>query len=301
MTKPNAFVVGAAKSGTTSLYHYLLDHPEVYLPREIKEINYISGANEYISSEAEYLRLYEGSEEYKVRMEISNSYLYHPETAERIKDIAGPDAKIIMILRNPVDAAHSLWKQTRHSGREPLAFEEALAAEADRMIDGCKRAALNDWSPNYFYTDRFTYALQVERYMTRFSKGSIAIYIFEEFFGNLEASWRELCEFLEIDPSYKPPGFGKVHNPSGLGVKSQLLNKALNQNARWKRAVTWAVPRKWKTRLRHFLDDLNKTKKNSPNSNGMSWETRRNLQKQFSNDVRNLELIVGRPLKDLWF
>lgn len=301
MTKPNVFIVGAAKAGTTSLYFYLIDHPDVYFPREMKEINFLSDANISVRTESEYLQLFAGSEKFPVRIDISTSYLYEAQTAARVRAFAGEDAKIVAVLRNPIDAAHSLWKQMRHYESEPLSFEDAIAAEQARMIDDNVRAQLKGWPANFFYTTRFTYTPQIERYLELFPRENVAIYIFEEFFGDLRASWKELCSFLAIDPTYEPAGLGKVYNPSGHGVRFHYLYRALYEDLRWKRLFTWAIPVGWKTRLRILLDDMNKTKDATAAGDGLHPATRRRLQEHFSSDVRALEKLLGRPLKDVWF
>lgn len=299
MIKPNCVIIGAAKAGTTSLYRYLLSHPEVYLPREMKEIGYFSGANETVITEEDYLKLYEGSDNYPVRMDISTSYLYESQTPAKINDLLGGDTKIIVLLRNPINAAYSLWKQIRHFGTEPLSFEEALAVENQRINDTVVRKYLSGWAANYFYTDRYIYTPQLRRYLEYFPKEKIAIYIFEEFFDNLEKSWQDFCSFLDIDPSHKPVGFGVVHNPSGHGIRSSLLQKALNKNIWWKKAFVWAIPKGWKTPLRLTLDDLNKVKNTSDKK--IDQTIKMHLQQLFSEDVRELEKLLHRPLNDVWF
>jgi hypothetical protein len=300
MGGPRVIIVGAAKAGTTSLYRYLLGHPQVFLPREMKEINYFSGASDAVRTQQAYLRLFDGAQASQVCMDISTSYLYDADSAAKIAELIGKDVKIIAMLRNPVNAAYSLWNQLRHFGDETGSFEDGLAREKRRRQDPARRPELRGWPANYYYTDRYTYAPQLERYLARFSKNNIAVYIFEEFFGNLQASWQQLCVFSGIDPAHQPANLGSIHNPSGQGIRSTLLHRALYENLWWKKAFVWAIPEHLKTRLRLSLDDLNKSRGSAAGS-GLSEATRIGLQAHFSNDVRTLEKLLGRSLADVWF
>lgn len=300
MSVPRVIVVGAAKAGTTSLYRYLLGHPQVFLPRETKEINYFSGAGDVVRTQQAYLRLFDGADTSQVCMDISTSYLYDAGSAARIAELLGQDVKIIVMLRNPVNAAYSLWNQLRHFGDETGSFEDALALEGRRRQDPALRAELRGWHANYYYTDRYTYTPQLERYLAKFPKDNIAVHIFEEFFGDLQKSWNELCFFSGIDPAHQPANLGTVHNPSGQGIKSKLLHRTLYENLWWKKAFVWAIPEHLKTRLRLTLDDINKTR-GSAAGNNLSDTTRLSLQAHFSDDVRALETVLGRSLADIWF
>jgi hypothetical protein len=293
MNKPNCVIIGAAKAGTTSLYVYLSEHPDVFLPRQLKEINYFSGANDRIKTETEYLSLYNGSEKFPVRMDISTSYLYDAETPKKIRELLGPDVKIIAFLRNPVDASYSLWKQMRHFGTEPLNFGEAIAAEQERIRD---RSSLQGWPPNYFYTDRFKYVPQLQRYLDRFPRDQISVFIFEEFFGALEESWDKLCQCVRASP-LRPKNLGSIHNPSSDGIKSTLIRDIVVKDLWWKKPITRLMPAPLKNRLRLKLDDWNKSGAETPLEN----DIRRRLQNEFDDDVRALEKMLGRKLGQIWF
>ncbi len=128
--KPDFFVVGAAKSGTSSLHRHLEQHPAVFMPA-VKEPHFFSDERppvQEVKSLREYLALFADSPLGARAGEASTSNLYSPESASRIKAFQ-PDAGIIMVLRNPVDRAYSQYWNQVHEGVEPLSFEEALEAE----------------------------------------------------------------------------------------------------------------------------------------------------------------------------
>ena len=292
--KPNVVLVGAAKAGTTSIHHYLKEHPQVFLPAEMKEINFLGGFNPAVRSEADYLALYTKSEVFPVRMDISTAYFYDPAAPERIRDFLGPVTKIIIFLRDPVETSYSMWKQIRYFGDEPLSFEDALMAEDQRRRDP---AGLKGWPSNYFYRDRSLYAPQLQRYYDTFPASQIKVFIFEDFFGDLGHGWKDLCAFLNIDHSFVPKNLGNIYNPGSAKHRSEFLHGIVYRHLWWKRFVTPLMPQKMKAWLRQIIYDLNKKK---DEDNSISPGLRRELTAAFTPDVAAVEKITGYSLKGIW-
>lgn len=211
-TMPNFLVIGAAKSGTTALYQYLRRHPQVYMtPRkhpkffayENEEIAFrgppprLTGGKPWaITDVQDYLTLFEGVEDEVALGEVSHSYLYRPTAAERIHRYI-PDAKLIVILRNPVDRAYSHFLNMVRGGREPLEdFAEALAQEEDRI-----RA---NWWPEFHYTRMGRYHKQLKRYFDLFGRDQISVYLYEEWDADTVAVLQDIFSFLGVDTSFKP-------------------------------------------------------------------------------------------------
>src|SRR5438067_1876114 len=148
---PNFFIVGAARSGTTSFNRYLSQHPQVYItPR--KEVHFFAAHHfprtgpgdeainrRVIGEEEQYAQLFAGVAGEKAIGESSVFYLCFPGTAERIAQ-AVPDAKIIVLLREPVDRAYSSYMHLVRYGREHLGFEEGLSHEEERRQKGFENA-----------------------------------------------------------------------------------------------------------------------------------------------------------------
>jgi hypothetical protein len=165
---PNFFIVGAAKAGTSSLYQYLRQHSQVYLSYPVKEPNFFAFDGEIIKfnglhTQAEtlpdsltslvaYEELFKDSMNYPARGEASTLYLYCPGTAERIRSLV-PDAKLIVVLRQPADRAYSHYIMMVRSGREWLSFEEALEQERTRIEQS--------WSPTWHYRETGYYHEQL--------------------------------------------------------------------------------------------------------------------------------------------
>src|SRR3712207_4104321 len=130
MTLPNFLVIGAMKSGTTALYYYLEQHPEIYMS-PVKEPNFFSQENaaDTVTHIGTYEQLFKGASGKKAIGEASHSYLYEPRAAAEIRRYV-PKVKLIAILRNPIDRAYSHFLHMVRSGTEPLDdFAQALREE----------------------------------------------------------------------------------------------------------------------------------------------------------------------------
>src|SRR5579859_908594 len=132
--RPNFFIVGAPKCGTTALNHYLSAHPEIFMAK--KEMHHFGadlkfGPQFFRRDRAEYLAEFAGGQGRKRVGESSVWYLFSREAAAELKAF-NPEARVIIMLREPVAMLHSLFHQFRADGNEPLlVFEEALAAEKE--------------------------------------------------------------------------------------------------------------------------------------------------------------------------
>ncbi len=195
---PNLFVVGAPRSGTTSLYKYLEMLPDVCMST-VKEPHYFNAALDprgplaaslsIVRDEQKYLRLFDHAGPRKVVGEATPTYLWDPVVPSRIKAKV-PDAKIVMILREPIERAHSHYLTDVRLGLEPRPFSQALTedhANADKVLG---RAHL--------YIEQGLYADQVERYLDTFGKKQIRIYLFEDFTCQPSKVMNELCKFLDV-------------------------------------------------------------------------------------------------------
>ena len=188
MKLPNFLIVGAAKSGTTSLFHYLKQHPEVFMP-SFKEPQYLVASKvrgrvfKNISVLEDYKGLFEDASQ-KAVGEASVFYLYfYKEAIQNIKTILGDDVKIIFVLRNPVDRAFSAYRHvSRNSLTETLSFEEALQEEPGRLERNPKM------TPMVMYKDMGLYNDAVQAYKESFKDVHIVLY--DDFKKDVEESVR---------------------------------------------------------------------------------------------------------------
>ncbi len=288
MRKPNFLIVGAAKSGTTSLFEYLRGHPDVFMPG-IKEASYFAGGGG--RSEADYLALFRNAGGARAVGEASGAYLYLPDTPAAIHGLLGPGARIVIILRNPIDMAYSLWGHMVREGFEDLSFSEAVAAEEKRMADPKFPYRSRAWRFNFAYADRARYARQVEAYFRTFKKSQLRVLIFEEFFADVEKGFADLCRFLDVAPDYRPDF--KAFNQSAV-VRSELLRKFLDEPTAWKDVLKAVTPAATRPRVKAWLKAMNYRKQRLPS---LSSTERERLWRLFERDVSELEVLLGRRLE----
>jgi hypothetical protein len=186
---PNALIIGAMRSGTTSLYTYLAQHPDVCASR-LKEPNYF--ARHYNRGEKWYRALFSPKSHHQVRFEATSYYLFHPLASQRVH-AAMPDAKLIAILRNPTARAYSHYQHCVAKGVETLSFEEALAAEKDRLAAG------KTWDLRHFsYVSRGHYAEQIERWLSLFPREQFLFLKAEEMYADPHACMSLVQRFLGL-------------------------------------------------------------------------------------------------------
>jgi len=214
--KPNFFILGAGKSGTTSLYVYLAQHPEIFMSF-VKEPTFFCDCFQIVKNPADYLALFEGAGDRKRVGEASHAYLTCPRSAALLRAFT-PDAKFVVTLRNPVDRAFSLYQHMTRMGDEWVgSFEEALAIEEARTLDSTFKFGNPQYFYNYLYFRSGLYSEQIERYYQWFERSRFLFVTFDELKSDALAVIGRVCEFLDVDPSFTP----KIHvHNKGHGVRS---------------------------------------------------------------------------------
>jgi hypothetical protein len=230
--RPNLFIVGQPKSGTTALHQFLGQHPEIYMS-SIKEPHFFCadfhlesdrayGRERFFDfrNESAYLQLFSRAKEVKIAGESSTNYLYSQVAAEKIHNF-NPDAKIIIILREPAKFLYSLHSHyVKFTEENEPDFLTALALETDRKQE--KATSPRVTSPSYlYYSQRVEYYQQVKRYCDRFSPKQIKVVIFEEFKLENERVFREILDFLTVDSSFTP-------EYEAVNVNKEVKFKAIN-------------------------------------------------------------------------
>jgi hypothetical protein len=202
-TLPNFFIVGAARSGTTSLDRYLNQHPEIYITPK-KETHFFASEDLplclgpgddrltrlLIRDEDEYAQLFARVTGAKTIGESSAFYLSFPGTAERIATTI-PDAKILIILREPVERAYSSYMFMVRDGRETLGFEEGLSKEEERKQQS--------YEPIWWYKELSLYYKQVKHYLDVFGIERVKVLLFEEFCTNPGKVLHDVFNFLKVN------------------------------------------------------------------------------------------------------
>jgi len=181
---PNFLIVGAMKSGTTTLAHSLNLHPEVFVCP--KEINYFFDFSKDVSWYKNHFKTKK-----TIIGEKAPIYMYLPAVAKKIQQY-NPKMKLIFILRNPVDRTYSNYWHAYKQGRETFTFEKALAEEKERIMKDIF----------YGYVQRSKYALQIQNYLKYFSINQMHFIIYEEFIDNPHNTIKETLRFLGVDDSF---------------------------------------------------------------------------------------------------
>ena len=291
MTMPNFFIVGAQKAGTTSLYYYLKQHPQIYMsPR--KEPHFFEGMHwDFyrpgrmalpVTDLADYQALFEGVTDEKAIGEASASYLYSPKAPTLIKRSI-PYARLIAILRNPADRAYSNFLHCVRAGRESIVdFAEALRVEEERIK--------GNWGPLWHYKQKGFYYAQVKRYLDTFGRDPFRVWLYEDLRAKPLDVLRDVLEFLEVDDTFAPD-MSIEHNTSALPRNKTLYRaakKLAGRNSGLKLAILErclpAGPRRYVKR-RIFVQPP-----------PFPAEIREQLLDSYTEDILKLQDLIGRDL-----
>jgi hypothetical protein len=198
LARPNLFILGAGKCGTTSLHHALSGHPQIHLTR-VKEPTFFSAGFQIVSNPIEYFNLFPEIEGKRLYGEASHGYLSAPEAAPVLRQLF-PDAKFLVIVRDPVQRGHSLYRHMWRYKHEHLStFEKALDAEDARFADPKFRANCPQYFWNYMYLRSSLYDVQLKRYLDLFPRDQFFVLTLGEWAAEPERRLREICRFLDVD------------------------------------------------------------------------------------------------------
>jgi hypothetical protein len=305
---PNFFIVGAQKAGTTSLYHYLNQHPEIYMS-PVKEPRFFARE---INPEGEvvvqtfggpsrrqpprfanldaYRALFQGVKDERAIGEASPTYIYAPGTAERIKKHV-PEARAIALLRNPADRAYSAFLHAVQNGSEPLMdFAQALHKEEDRVRD--------NWGYVFHYRNRGLYHAQLERYFEVFGRENVGVWLYDDLRDDPAGLVSNVFAFLGVDDSFVPDASSR-HKSAGV-PESSIARATVNAMATGARISRKALPPESRlfsvifpfvSKTRQALQGRVLTKPPP-----IDPEIRRELIEGYKEDIQKLQELIGRDL-----
>lgn len=292
MKKPDFFLVGAPKCGTTAMCDYLDQHPEIYIS-PIKEPNYFGKdviGPKAVNNIEEYLGLFQKAGN-QLCGEGSVWSLFSKSAAKEIYDF-NCNAKIIIMLRNPVDVIYSLHNQMVFDGyHEDIEdFKLALAAESDRK-KGLRIPKTCGRPQALIYTDVVKFTEQVQRYIDIFPEENINIIIYDDFKNNTSKVYHDTLNFLGVNPDFEPDI--KVINASKR-VKSKILQKFLVEQPSIVQFLSRHIlPQSLRHNTRTLLKSFNTRYQRSPS---MDIELRRQLQAEFASEIEQLSNLLKRDL-----
>lgn len=243
---PNALIIGAMKSGTTSLFDHLVQHPGVCGSRT-KELHFFD--NQHDKGERWYRAQFEPQGE-PVLLEASPYYLFHPLAPVRASALV-PDARLIVLLRDPVARAHSHYNQNVEEGRETLPFAEALDREEERLagtedalISG--RVARSDAHQSFSYVGKSLYARQIRRWFDHFDPARFLFLRAEDLFASPQAVTDRAAAFLGLPPHPLVRSAAKnrrAYPPLDPAIRARLERTFAEPNAELERLVGIRWPR----------------------------------------------------------
>jgi len=299
MTMPNFLIIGAAKCGTDALCAYLAQHPRVYMTAN-KEPNFFiaEGRHEipyrgpgdrdvlqrfdgWVTTLDGYQALFGGVTDEQAIGEASTWYIYDERAPRQIRRHV-PDAKLIAVLRNPIDRAYSAFTMMMRDGRETTtSFARALAAEDDRVGAG--------WELLWHYRRMGFYHAQLRRYFETFDAEQIRVVLYEDFNSRPREVVRDLFGFLGVDEGFEVDVSGRL-NASMIPRHPRYHKLVRGQNS-LKTALKSLLPSSVRRRVKASLPSSELTRPVP-----LSPEVRGALADVFRADVLQLERLLGRGL-----
>lgn len=312
MNMPNFLVIGAGKGGTSSLYAYLKQHPQIYMS-PVKETNFFAlegekldfrgpGADSRINAWSitdidSYRALFKDVKDEKAIGEASPLYLYSPKAPERIQHYI-PDVKLIAILRHPADRAYSayLWllgqvvdnwelglESELGQGRERiLNFNKALLAEEERIQ--------KNWEWIWHYKSMGFYYTQLQRYFDKFERNKIRVYLYEDLQKNSGILLQDIFRFLDVDNTFVP-NTSRKHAASYIPPKNKALDDFLLKENPIKSLLKNIIPAKFRKPLSAKV-----YRKNMAQPKRLPPEIKQQLTKVYREDILKLQELIERDL-----
>lgn len=288
MFNPSFFVIGAYRSGTTTLYRMLRQHPGVFLPLE-KEPNWLAVEDNpeashilrerSVADRVAYEALYADRRADQVPGDISPEYLRNPHVAGHLASVA-PGARLVAVLRNPVDRAWSDFLLHRRDGNETCeTLVEALGQQSARTTNGDHRAG--------HYLDSGLYATQLRRYLDHFPADQLQVHLFEDLKTDLDGTMRSIFAHIGVDPDVEVEGEQPI-NASGI-PRNPVVATALRARSRLRPYVSRSVLE----RARPLWDRVLSTQLDRPS---LGPADRRVLLDHYADEIPELARLLDRDL-----
>lgn len=287
---PTFLLVGVAKAGTSSLYDYLGQHPQIFIS-SVRAPNFFGLGEQpsptyggpvksrpiHAPTLAAYHALFAAAPKESALGEGSSYFNFTPRAAARIQHYI-PQARLLIILRQPAERAYSQYLYARRMGWEPAAtFQAALAEEPRRQAEG--------WFPFLCYRESSLYADKLRAFYARFPAEQIQLCLFEDFCRQPLMVMRQIYHFLGVDPDFTPD-VSVNHNPATVGLWPWLRSPH-NEKA----AHLWRyVPGRLRQRLFQQMRKVNVVQL------ALDPRLRRQLTAEFHNDIVATQTLIGRDL-----
>lgn len=289
---PDFFIVGAFKCGTTAMYEYLRQHPQIFMPFHKEPLFFGDDLTRRYGrmTREQYEALFRDAKPGQRTGEASAWYLYSRSAAREISE-ASPQARIIVMLRNPVDVMSAQHSQLLFNVEEDIVdFGEALEAEparrrGERLPPGPLRVE------NLYYRESVRFAEQLERYIQTFGRDRVHVIVFEDFRDRTAETYRGVLQFLGVDPAFAPDF--EVRNPNKR-VRFPLLQRLVYQPpGPLLRIVPWLRRFPLVHRAREAVLSLNSS---AARRQPIDPDLRRRLLAEMAPEIERLGRLIDRDL-----
>jgi len=292
---PDFVIAGAPKCGTTSLHHWLHQHPDIHMIRgephyHSHDLNY----NQPPMPKRRYAALCRQAGDSQLLGERSTWYLYSKAAAKSIH-AANPNARILILIRQPAEFLHSLHAHLcQRGGREPLSdLKQALAAEPERRA-GRNIPRNSRFREKFLYSELVDYSSGIERFRTAFGTEQVKVITLEALRDNPQKAYTDVLNFLSLDNSFRPE-FKILNRCAPTGSK---LWRRIWRSGSWRHTVRRLSPLWWQARQLE-----RKQKRREQNASIAPWPKldpalRAELTQRFEPDIAALEALFDRPLPE---
>lgn len=286
-TFPNFLGIGASKSGTSSLYAYLRQHPDIFVSVP-KETQYFTYDEVYaLGPEGLVANYFKGAEGHRAIGDITPTYFIASRVViPRIRESYGSGIpKFILILREPVQRAWSHYLHKVRTGEEAKSFSEAMALEEERMA----RDPYGWWG----YVSEGRYAFHLRPWLDAFPRENFLFLLMEDLATDSLGVLRAVYQFLDVDPDYMIPDLGR-QNTAGAAKSAGVL-RLLNSPSLLKSLVKRVLPLRYRQRIKTRIIELNTSRRTPPPE--LRPEIRAQLADYFKSDIEELEALTGLDLQ----
>ncbi len=298
---PDFLIIGAGKSGTTSLDKYLKQHPEIFIPK-VKEPNFygyettkmqdlmkdpgeVKHYQGSVTTFEQYTNLFRDAKPGQQKGETSNTYMYHPEAPVRIK-FYNPTMKLIAILRQPASRLYSRYLHLARESRLP-----------SKDFADCLDKSSVWWQRNDLIKEGF-YFKNLSPYYELFPRENIKIYLYEELNNQPEKVLEDIYNFLGVDPTFKPD-LTVRYNQSGI-IKNKFLDRIYGQKGIVNTTLKALVPVETFHKLKNNVwlqRTINELRGKNLERPKMDPAIRQMLtQDVYGDDIRKLQTLIGKDL-----
>jgi hypothetical protein len=287
---PTFIVIGAQKAATSSLFQWLLPHPEVYLPGQ-KELEFFSDDHLYERGFAFYCeRWFREAGGARAIGEVSPQYMMSSSTPARIAQHL-PQVKLIAVLRNPIDRAFSHYAMSVRRGLEVRSFADAVDVLVARGYE------LTAHVDEMGYLSASLYGRIIEGFHRFFPKHSLTVLFYEELLQDPEGSLRDVYRFIGVDPNFVPKNIRAVFNRGGDRRRFPRFESWMMRQATLKRLVKTVIPHERLSKFLFWFDtELNVVRSRATKTAGPDASVREKLQHYYLEDVQKLEGLLGREV-----